>query len=162
MAEKETPKRANTSGSELTGDTWWHLGQKAPGLCQTHVGPRCYNGISGGSIQMLWPRGASLGSAGSHHLIHTPVSPGLPENQGLEESPTPGGVAKEELGSRLSGVVLVNGQTAEGADKLKAGPGSRSKKASHRKTDETELPNSRPRLQGLGRDLVYHHQTSNN
>lgn len=99
---------------------------------------------------MPWPRGASLGSAGSRHLIHTPVSPGLPENQGLEESPTPGGVAKEELGSRLTGVVFVNGQTAEGADKLKAEPGSRSKKTSRRKTDETELPNSRPRPQGLG------------
>lgn len=87
------------------------------------MGPRCYNGISGGSIWSLCPRGASLGSC---YLIHTQGSPRLPDKQGIDESPTPGGAATEELRRRLTGVGLANGQTAEGAEMFKTGPGARS------------------------------------
>ena len=82
-SRKEDPKRANAGGTEMTSDIWWHLGKKVPGSCQTHVGQRCYNSNSGGSIQRLCPRGASLCRAGSCYLMHTPVSYWLPENHGL-------------------------------------------------------------------------------
>lgn len=48
---------------------------------------------------------------------------------------------------RLTGVVLANGQTAEGAEMFKVGAkgqGETATKTSDRKREETGLPNSKP------------------